>query len=220
MNTLTLLPQASSDKAWVHAQLADLVALVGEHVPGMQVIRRDLAEFASAAAPAPREPGSKSHDAAPCNAKWARSDLLVRELEAAELLVIGAQIGHHPITPALAQWSRRSAGSKGFGVPLFAMGLDPHLQAWFDHVIRADRTFRYTVDGPRGLLAGKKAIVLAAQTGPWRNAAMAAHQVHCIHTQLQFMGITEIATIASDRDADPARRPRKWEPETQRRLAA
>jgi FMN-dependent NADH-azoreductase len=210
MNTLTLLPQTTSDRAWVHAQLADLVALVGEHVPGMQVIRRDLAELAPAAL----------QGAAPCNAKRARSDLLVSELEAAELLVIGAQIGHHPITPALAQWSRRSAGSKGFGVPLFAMGLDPHLQAWFDHVIRADRTFRYTADGPRGLLAGKKAIVLAAQTGPWRNAAMATHQVHCIHTQLQFMGITEIATIASDRDANPARRPRLWEPEAQRRLAA
>jgi FMN-dependent NADH-azoreductase len=213
MNTLTLLPHVSSDKIWVHTQLADLVALVSEYVPEQQVIWRDLAELVP-------EPRTAAAQGAPCGAARALSDLLVSELAAAELLVIGAPIAHHAVTPALAQWSRRSAGSKGFGAPLYAMGLHPHLQAWFDHVIRADRTFRHTVDGPRGLLAGKKAIVLAAQTTPWRSAAMAAHQVHCIHTQLQFMGITEIATIESDRDANPARRPRRWEPLAAKRLAA
>ena len=100
------------------------------------------------------------------------------------------------------------------------MGLHPGLQAWFAQVIRADRTFRYSARGPEGLLTGKKAIVLAAQTGPWHSEALTTHQVHCIHTQLRFMGIDEIATIASDRDADPARRPRRWQARLPQALAA
>lgn len=220
MKTLALFPPVSSDKAWIHDQLCDLLALVGEHVPEMQPVRRDLAGLVPAQVPKVPEPGSVSvRRARPC-ATRTLSDRLVSELEDAELLVIGAPIGHHPVTPALAQWSRRATSSKAYGAPLYAMGLNPQLAAWFSHVIRADRTFRYTAKGPSGLLAGKKAIVLAAQTGPWHSAALAAHQVHCIHTQLQFMGINEIATIASDRDANPARQPRLWSAEPPHQIAA
>jgi FMN-dependent NADH-azoreductase len=141
----------------------------------------------------------------------ARSDRLVEELEAADLVVIGAPIGHHPVTPALAEWHRRARTSRGFGAPLYAMGLNPELQAWFSHVIRADRTFRYTAEGPRGLLRARRQSVLAAQTKPWNSEAINAHQVHCIDTQLRFMGIDEVATIASDREFNPVHYPRRLE---------
>lgn len=202
MNVLALLPAVKNDKLWIHEQLAGILGLVAEHVPDLEVTDRDLT------------------DLAPHGATTDLSDTLVRELEAADLLVIGAPIGHHPVTPALAEWYRRAGASKGFGAPLYAMGLHPELQAWFSHVIRADRTFRHTAQGPCGLLSGKKAIVLAAQTGPWQNESTMAHQVHCIDTQLRFMGIDEIATIASDRDANPVRRPRRWRPRLVQPLAA
>lgn len=202
MHALALFPAVTPDKAWIHDQLAGMLELVAQHVPELEVSFRDLAPLSTDAI---------TNDV---------SDQLVQELEAADLLVIGAPIGHHPVTPALAEWNRRSQASKGFGAPLYTMGLNPELQAWFTHVIRADRTFRYTAEGPRGLLAGKKAIVLAAQTGPWQNEALTAHQVHCIDTQLRFMGIDDIAMIASDCDANPVRRPRRWQSRLESPLAA
>lgn len=220
MNALALFPAITRDKAWIHDQLQELLGLVAEHVPDLEVTARDLAALVPPEAARLHEAQPDGADAGCASAMRARSDMLVQELEAADLLLIGAPIGHHPITPALAEWFRRTNASKGFGTPLYAMGLNPHLQAWFSHVIRADRTFRYTAEGPRGLLSGKKAIVLAAHSGPWHSEAMTAHQVHCIHTQLQFMGITEIATIVSDRDASPAKRPRCWQPSQPARLAA
>lgn len=220
MNALVLLPAVSSEKAWIHDQLAGIEALVAEHVPDLAIVHRDLAALVPAGVPRLREVAASGATDVPHCVSRSCSDRLVQELEDADLVVIGAPIGTHPARPALAEWYRRAHTSKGFGAPLYAMGLNPGLQAWFSHVIRADRTFRYTAKGPQGLLARKKAIVLAAQTGPRHAAAMEAHQVHCIDTQLRFMGIDEIATIASDRDADPVRRPRRWQPRLQAPLAA
>jgi FMN-dependent NADH-azoreductase len=217
MNALALFPDASSDRVWIHDQLAGLLALVAEHVPELQVTPRDLSGLVPAEAARTRWTAASAGSHCPTRE---RSDRLVSELEAADLLVIGAPIGHNTGTPALAEWFRRTKTSKAYGAPLYAMGLDPNLQAWFTHVIRADRTFRYTAEGPRGLLAGKKALVLAAQTGPWCRDEVIDHRVHCIHTQLRFMGIDDIATVASDRGSNPADHPRHWKPQSPQRLAA
>jgi len=213
MNALAVFPAIAPDKAWIHDQLTGLVGLLADHAPGMKVVRRDLADLAPADAPRLPKPANEPSGTAPRCATRERSDELVAELEAAELLVIGAHIGYHRFSPALAEWYRRAGASKAYGAPLYAMGLDPQMQAWFTHVIRADRTFRYTAQGPRGLLAGKKALILAAHTGPWCREAMANHQVRCIHTQLRFMGIDDIATIVSDHQSNPVRSPRLWQPQ-------
>lgn len=202
MNVLAIIPAVTREKAWIHDQLGGVLGQVAEHVPEMSVTYRYLAGLA------------------PHGATGEEPDQLVRELEAADLVVIGAPIGHHQVTPALAEWCRRARAGKGFGAPLYAMGLNPELQAWFSHVIRADRTFRYTAQGPQGLLAGKKAIVLAAQMGPWNNDAITDHQVRCIDTQLRFMGINEVATIASDRNTSPVSHPRRWRYRQAEALAA
>jgi len=124
MNALALIPAVTPNKLWIHDQLAGILGLVAEHVPDLAVTYRDLACLADTRQSCP--------------------GTLVEELEAAELLVVGAPIGHHPVSPALAEWYRRVHASKGHGAPIYAMGLNPELQAWFSHVIRADRTFRYT----------------------------------------------------------------------------
>lgn len=202
MNVLALIPAVPRDSAWIHDQLGGVLGLVAKHVPDLAVTYRYLAGLA------------------PDGAVHGLSNGPLEELEAAELVVIGAPIGHHPVSPALAEWYRRTHASKGHGTPLYAMGLNPGLQGWFRHVIRADRTFRYTAKGPQGLLVAKKAIVLAALMGPWESEANTAHQVHCIDTQLRFMGIDEIATILSDRDTHPASCPRRWQPRPAQPLAA
>ena len=63
----------------------------------------------------------------------ALSDALIAELKGADLIVIGA--------------------------PMYNFGIPSTLKAWFDHVLRAGVTFRYTAEGPEGLVKGKRAIV-------------------------------------------------------------
>ena len=43
------------------------------------------------------------------------------------------------------------------GAPMYNFGMPSTLKAWFDHVLRAGITFRYSQAGPEGLVTGKKA---------------------------------------------------------------
>lgn len=69
----------------------------------------------------------------------AESDPLLDETEAANVIVIG--------------------------VPMYNFGIPSTLKAWLDHITRAGRTFRYTANGPEGLLKNKKVFVVAARGG-------------------------------------------------------
>ncbi len=50
-------------------------------------------------------------------------------------------------------------------VPMYNFGIPSTLKAYFDHIARAGETFRYTEEGPAGLLTGKKVYVFAARGG-------------------------------------------------------
>ena len=104
-------------------------------------------------------------------AKLAESDALVAELQEADVLVIGA--------------------------PIYNFGIPASLKAWVDMIARARLTFRYTANGPEGLLAGKKAYVVIASGGvpvdsPVDFATPYLRQV------LKFVGITDVEIIAAD----------------------
>jgi FMN-dependent NADH-azoreductase len=105
----------------------------------------------------------------------ALSDQLVAELKAADVVVIGA--------------------------PMYNFGIASTLKAWFDHVLRAGVTFRYTQAGPEGLLAGKRAIVVVTRGGLYSEGpaqAMDAQEPH-LRTLLGFMGITDVAIVRAER---------------------
>jgi FMN-dependent NADH-azoreductase len=71
------------------------------------------------------------------------------------------------------------------------------LKAWFDHVLRAGITFRYSEAGPEGLVTGKKAIVIEARAGLYSEgpaAAMDSQEPH-LRTLLGFMGITDVQFV-------------------------
>ena len=53
-------------------------------------------------------------------------------------------------------------------VPMYNFGIPSTLKAWIDHIARAGTTFKYTPNGPQGLLTGKKAYVLAARGGAYQ----------------------------------------------------
>lgn len=85
-------------------------------------------------------------------------------------------------------------------VPMYNFGVPSTLKAWFDHVLHPGQTFEYTSAGPRGLLPGKKAIILISSAGDY-SAAPASGMDHVepyVRTIMGFMGITDITVIKAD----------------------
>ncbi|RVU85347.1 FMN-dependent NADH-azoreductase [Leucothrix sargassi] len=83
------------------------------------------------------------------------------------------------------------------GVPIYNFTVPAALKAWVDQICRAGVTFRYTENGPQGLLENKRAILVIASGGvpvdsPMDFATPYMRQV------LAFIGITDVEIIAAD----------------------
>ncbi len=104
-------------------------------------------------------------------AALARSDALVAELKAADTLVIAT--------------------------PVYNFGIPAALKAWVDMIARAQLTFKYTENGPVGLLEGKRAIIIMASGGTQANSEIDFATPYLKHV-LGFVGITDIQLIAAD----------------------
>lgn len=102
----------------------------------------------------------------------ALSDRLIAELDAADTLVIG--------------------------LPIYNFGVPAALKAWVDQVARAGVTFRYTADGPEGLLTGKRAIVAVASGGTEAGSEIDFATGYIRHV-LGFIGITDVEFVTADR---------------------
>jgi FMN-dependent NADH-azoreductase len=88
-----------------------------------------------------------------------------------------------------------------FGAPMYNFGIPTQLKSWFDYVLRAGVTFRYTEKGPEGLVSGKKAIVVETRGGLYSEgpaAVMDAQEPH-IRAMLKFIGITDVTFIHAER---------------------
>lgn len=101
----------------------------------------------------------------------ALSDTLIEELEAADVLVIGA--------------------------PMYNFSIPSTLKAWIDHVIRAHVTFCLTEAGPKGLLHGKKAYVAIARGGRYLGT-QADLQTAYLKMALGLIGITDVDFIYAE----------------------
>jgi FMN-dependent NADH-azoreductase len=99
------------------------------------------------------------------------SDTLIDELKAADVIVLG--------------------------LPLYNFGVPSQLKAYFDHVARAGVTFRYTANGPEGLLKGKKAYVFAARGGLYKGTPRDT-QTGYVRDFLAFIGITDVEFIYAE----------------------
>ena len=84
------------------------------------------------------------------------------------------------------------------GVPIYNFGVPATLKAWVDLVARARLTFRYTENGPEGLLRGKRAFLVAASGGTAIGSEIDFATGYLRHV-LGFLGIDEVETIAADR---------------------
>jgi FMN-dependent NADH-azoreductase len=100
-----------------------------------------------------------------------RSDALIAELEAADVLVIGA--------------------------PMYNFGIPASLKAWVDQVVRVGRTFVYEGPRPVGTVHGKRAIILATSGGDANYYASVGldFRTSYLRAILGFIGITEVEVL-------------------------
>ena len=105
-------------------------------------------------------------------ARLAESDTLIAELKAADVIVIG--------------------------MPIYNFGIPAALKAWIDMIARARVTFRYSENGPVGLLEGKRAIIVAASGGTAVDSDIDFATPYMRHA-LGFVGITDVEVVSADR---------------------
>ncbi len=83
------------------------------------------------------------------------------------------------------------------GVPMYNFGVSVQLKTWIDAIARAGVTFRYTAQGPEGLLKGKTVYVALARGGLYRDTANDS-QVPYLKSVLGFLGMTDVKFIYAE----------------------
>ncbi len=101
----------------------------------------------------------------------AYSDALIDELRRADVVVIG--------------------------LPMYNFGVPSPLKAYFDHVARAGVTFRYTENGPVGLLTGKRAQVFATRGGLYAGTPLDTQSAY-VRDFLRFVGIADVDFVYAE----------------------
>jgi len=105
------------------------------------------------------------------NARVALDDALIAEIQAADVVVLG--------------------------VPMYNFGVPAQLNNWIDAISRAQVTFRYTANGPEGLLKGKKVYVALTRGGKYRNTP-ADTQVPYLRTIFAFLGMNDVQFVYAE----------------------
>jgi FMN-dependent NADH-azoreductase len=101
----------------------------------------------------------------------ARSEALIAELQAADVIVIGA--------------------------PMYNFGISSQLKTYFDFIARAGITFQYTANGPEGLVTGKKVYVVTARGGKYHGTPNDS-QTPYLKSFLGFLGMTDVSFIHAE----------------------
>lgn len=83
------------------------------------------------------------------------------------------------------------------GVPMYNFGIPAQLKSWFDAIARAGVTFRYTENGPQGLLTGKKVYVTLTRGGIYRDTPNDS-QVPYLKMMLGFLGMTDVQWVYAE----------------------
>ena len=175
MSTLLQLNSSIHGSQGQSSQLADefVAAWQSSHRRG-EVIRRDLSRHPVPHLTAERfaaflaAPEQRTPEQASAAAD---SDALIEELQAADVIVIG--------------------------LPMYNFGVPSTLKAYFDHVARAGITFRYTENGPEGLLQNKRAVIIATRGGQYAGTP-ADSQTGFVRTFLNFLGIEDVQFVYAE----------------------
>lgn len=91
------------------------------------------------------------------------------------------------------------------GVPMYNFSIHSSLKAWLDHVLRAGITFRYSENGPEGLVKNKKVYLAISSGGVYSEGPMKSYDFTepYLLKALSFIGITDITTYRVEGVAIP-----------------
>ncbi|MDI1279515.1 NAD(P)H-dependent oxidoreductase [Methylobacter sp.] len=175
MTTLLQLNSSIFSSGGQSTQLADqFVTAWQANEPDAQVIVRDLAHDAIPHLDAQRvlaffaQPETRTPEQ---QAYVAESDALIEEIKQARVIVIG--------------------------LPMYNFGIPSTLKAYFDQIARAGVTFRYTENGPEGLLTGKKVYVFAARGGIYAGTPLDS-QTNYVRDFLGFLGMNNTEFVYAE----------------------
>ena len=176
MNTILVIDSAVSGDASVSRQLVrEAVAALTERETS-HVIYRDLGTEPVPHLTEATVAGVRAEPATEAeHASRALSDALIAELRAADTIVIGA--------------------------PMYNFSIPTTLRAWFDHVLRAGQTFSYSEAGPKGLLEGKRVIVVESRGGLYSEGPAQAidFQEPYLRHLLGFIGLTDVTFVHAEK---------------------
>lgn len=83
------------------------------------------------------------------------------------------------------------------GVPMYNFGIPSQLKALFDRVARAGITFKYTEQGPVGLLEDKPVVILATRGGIYQGSSMDS-QTPFLQSFFNFVGLKSLHFIYAE----------------------
>jgi FMN-dependent NADH-azoreductase len=83
------------------------------------------------------------------------------------------------------------------GTPIYNFSIPAALKAWIDFIARARLTFRYTENGPVGLLENKK-VILAIATGGTQIDSEADFATPYLRHILGFVGLKDVDVVGAD----------------------
>jgi FMN-dependent NADH-azoreductase len=83
------------------------------------------------------------------------------------------------------------------GVPMYNFGVSVQIKSWIDAVARAGQTFRYSANGPEGLVTGKKVYIGLARGGIYRDTPNDS-QVPYLRGVFGLMGMTDVEFIYAE----------------------
>jgi FMN-dependent NADH-azoreductase len=176
MTTLLQINASMNNDHGQSSQLANqFVAVFHKRHPEAKIVVRDVA----AAEPVPHLDAERfgafitkpEERTAAQRAVVAYSDILINELKQADVIVLG--------------------------LPMYNFGVPSQLKAYFDHIARVGVTFKYTEQGPVGLLSGKKVYVFAARGGLYAGTPMDT-QTSYVRDFLRFLGMTDVEFVYAE----------------------
>jgi FMN-dependent NADH-azoreductase len=175
MNILVVSSSANGDLSVSNALATRFVDAVRESDPGASVVLRDVGANPLPHLTADTVAAIKGEPTSEAElAARALSDALIGELKQADTIVIAS--------------------------PMYNFGISSTLKTWFDHVLRAGVTFRYTSEGPQGLLGDKKVVVIESRAGAYAEgpaAAMDGQEPH-LRAMLGFVGIADLTWVRAE----------------------
>ncbi|MFD0940185.1 FMN-dependent NADH-azoreductase [Pedobacter boryungensis] len=91
------------------------------------------------------------------------------------------------------------------GVPLYNFSIPSNLKAWIDHICRSGVTFKYSENGPEGLIKNKKLYIAFSSGGIYTDGPMAAYDTATpyLKSVFAFLGITDVTIIRAEGTSIP-----------------